>query len=161
MAIWRPSVLAGHVAGSLIQALLAMTVVTGVAVLIGFRPPADLMQWLAAIGILALFVLAITWLSVMLGLLAKTPETASNTPMPLMLLPFLGSGFVPTASMPAGLRWFAEYQPFTPVINAVRALLLARPAGDNVIAAVAWSAGIGLASYLWARRLYNRDPVPA
>jgi ABC-2 type transport system permease protein len=161
MAIWRPSVLAGHVAGSLIQALLAMTVVTGVAVLIGFRPSADLPQWLAAIGILALFVLAITWLSVALGLLAKTPETASNTPMPLMLLPFLGSGFVPTASMPAGLRWFAEYQPFTPVINAVRALLLARPAGDNVIAAVAWSAGIGLASYLWAKMLYKRDPVPA
>jgi ABC-2 type transport system permease protein len=108
-----------------------------------------------------LFVLAITWLSVALGLVARKPETASNTPMPLMLLPFLGSGFVPTASMPAGLRWFAEYQPFTPVINAVRDLLLARPAGDDVIVAVGWSAGIGLASYLWARRLYNRDPATA
>ena len=161
MAIWRASVLAGHVAGSLIQAVLAMTAVTGVAVAIGFRPSADLQQWLAAIGVLALFVLAITWLSVALGLVARKPETASNTPMPLMLLPFLGSGFVPTASMPAGLRWFAEYQPFTPVINSVRALLLARPAGDNVILAIAWSAGIGLASYLWARRLYNRDPTPA
>jgi hypothetical protein len=108
-----------------------------------------------------LALLAITWLSVALGLAARKPETASNTPMPLMLLPFLGSGFVPTASMPAGLRWFAEYQPFTPVINAVRDLLLARPAGDDVIVAVGWSAGIGLASYLWARRLYNRDPETA
>jgi ABC-2 type transport system permease protein len=161
MAISRASVLTGHVAGSLIQALLAMAVVTGAAVLIGFRPSADLPQWLAAIGVAALFVLAITWLSVGLGLAAKKPETASNTPMPLMLLPFLGSGFVPTASMPAALRWFAEYQPFTPVINAIRDLLLARPAGDNVMLAVGWSAGIGLVSYLWARRLYNRDPTPA
>jgi ABC-2 type transport system permease protein len=68
---------------------------------------------------------------------------------------------VPTASMPTGLRWFAEHQPFTPVINAVRDLLLARPAGDNVIVAIGWSVGIGLVGYLWARRLYNRDPVPA
>ncbi len=96
------------------------------------------------------------WLSTALGLAAKTVETASNTPMVLTFLPFLGSGFVPTATMPAGLRQFAEYQPFTPVTEAVRGLLNGTGAGMHALAAIAWSVGIALASYLWARRLYNR-----
>ena len=99
---------------------------------------------------------ALTWLSVALGLVSKSVETASNPPMFLMLLPFLGSGFVPTASMPAGLRWFAEYQPFTPVIETLRGLLLGTPIGDSAIISVAWCAGISLLSYVWARKLFNR-----
>jgi len=109
MAISRASVLTGHVIGSMVQTMLGVAVVIGVALGIGFRPTAGLVEWLAAIGLLALTTFALTWLTVALGLVSKSVETASNTPMVLTLLPFLGSGFVPTDSMPAGLRWFAEY----------------------------------------------------
>jgi ABC-2 type transport system permease protein len=104
--------------------------------------------------------LAVTWLSVACGLASKSVETASNLPMPLMLLPFLGSGFVPTDSMSSGLRWFADYQPFTPVIETLRGLLLGTAIGTSAILAVAWCAVITLASYLWARAAFNRDPAP-
>jgi ABC-2 type transport system permease protein len=104
----------------------------------------------------ALFAFALIWLAVALGLAAKSVETASNTPMILILLPFLGSGFVSTATMPSGLRQFAEYQPFTPVADTVRGLLTTAAVGDHAVAAIAWSIGIAAASYLWATRLYNR-----
>ncbi|MFB9833796.1 ABC transporter permease [Actinoallomurus acaciae] len=158
MAISRASVLTGHVVGSVIQNLLSMALVVAVALAIGFRPTADLVEWLAAVGLLTLLVLALTWLSVGLGLFSKTPESASNAPMPLMLLPFLGSGFVPTDSMPAGLRWFAEYQPFTPVIDTLRGLLMGGPIGDSGVIAIAWCVGIATAGYLWSKRLFDRDP---
>lgn len=109
--------------------------------------------------VLALVTLALTWLSVALGLVSKTVESASNLPMPLVFLPFLGSGFVPTASMPVGLRWFSTYQPFTPVIETVRGLLLSTAIGYSAVIAVAWCAGITLVGYLWAKKLHNRDPV--
>jgi ABC-2 type transport system permease protein len=110
--------------------------------------------------LLALTALALTWLTVALGLAAKSVETASNTPMFLLLLPFLGSGFVLVSSLPAGLRWFAEYQPFTPVTTAVRQLLLGGAVGDNAVIAIAWSAGVTVGAYLWARRAYNTRPLP-
>lgn len=157
MAIARVSVLTGHVVGSMIQALTGVAVVVGVAFLAGFRSAASAAEWVAAIGVLAMISLALTWLCVALGLATRSVETASNLPMPLLLLPFLGSGFVPTASMPAGLRAFAEHQPFTPVIETLRGLLLARPVGSNAAIAAAWCAAITLASYLWARTLYNRE----
>jgi ABC-2 type transport system permease protein len=159
MAIFRPSVLTGHVLGSMIQTMLSLAVVTGVALLIGFRPNASPVEWAAAIGVLAGITFAVTWLCVAFGLVTKTVEAASNLPTPLVFLPFLGSGFVPTESMPTGLRWFAEYQPFTPVIETVRGLLLGTAIGNSAVIAVAWCAGITLVSYLWARRLYNRDPI--
>lgn len=159
MAIARAAVLTGHVVGSMIQTLLATAVVIGVALLIGFRPSTGPLAWLAAIGVLALITFALTWLSVALGLVAKSVETASNLPMPLTLLPFLGSGFVPTESMPRGLRWFAEYQPFTPIIETLRGLLLGTPIGNSAVLAVAWCSGITLVSYLWARALFDRDPA--
>jgi ABC-2 type transport system permease protein len=158
MAISRASILTGHVVGSVLQTLFGMAIVIGVALLIGFRPTAGPVEWLAAAGLLTLFVLALTWLSVALGLVSKTVESASNAPMPLTLLPFLGSGFVPTDSMPDGLRWFADYQPFTPVIETLRGLLLGTPIGDSAILAIAWCTGITLAGYLWARKLFDRDP---
>jgi ABC-2 type transport system permease protein len=102
---------------------------------------------------------ALIWLSAALGLVSKSVETASNLPMFLLLLPFLGSGFVPTDSMPAGVRWFAEYQPFTPITETLRGLLLGTPIGNNAIIAVAWCACIALFGYLWARKLFSRDPV--
>jgi ABC-2 type transport system permease protein len=160
MSIARAAVLTGHVLGSMIQSMLGVGVIIGLAFRIGFRSAASPLAWLAAIGLLALTALALTWLTVALGLVAKSVETASNTPMFLMLLPFLGSGFVPTSSLPAGLRLFAEYQPFTPVTTAVRRLLLGGAAGDNPVIAIAWCAGVALGAYLWARHVYNTRPLP-
>ena len=160
MAIARVSVLTGHVFGALIQTLGAFVVVLGAAMLVGFRPNAGVVDWLALLGLLVLVTLAVIWLAVALGLVTKSVETASNLPMPLMLLPFLGSGFVPTETLPAAMRWFAEYQPFTPITETVRGLLLGTPIGSSAVQALAWSVGGGLLSYLWAKRLYNRDPTP-
>ena len=159
MAISRTSVLTGHVLGSMIQSMLGIAVVVGVALLIGFRPTAGPLAWIAVIGVLAMITYALTWLSVAFGLVSKSVETASNLPMFLMLLPFFGSGFVPTQSMPTGLRWFAEYQPFTPVTETLRGLLTGTPIGDNAAIAIAWCAGIALLAYLWASRLFNRQPA--
>jgi ABC-2 type transport system permease protein len=160
MAIARVSVLTGHVVGSLIQTMIAMAVVIGVALLLGFGPTAGPLEWLVLIGLLAMLTFALIWLAVALGLVTKSVEAASNLPMPLFLLPFLGSGFVPTDSMPTGMRWFAEYQPFTPIMETLRGLLMGTAIGDSGILAVAWCAVIGLGGYLWAKRLFNRDPTP-
>lgn len=159
MAIARASVLTAHVLGSVLQGLLGVIVVTGIALALGFRPAGNPAACLAALGIILLFAFALAWLSVALGLAARSVETASNTPMFLTLLPFLSSGFVTTASMPSGLRQFAEYQPFTPVTDALRGLLTGSGrVGGDVLQTVAWSIGIALVSYLWARRLYERQP---
>jgi ABC-2 type transport system permease protein len=160
MSIARASVLAGHVLGSVIQALLGVTVVTAIALALGFRPTADPLDWLAGLAILILFANALAWLATALGLAANSVETASNTPMFLTLLPFLSSGFVLIASLPIGLRQFAQYQPFTPVTDSLRGLLFGGASlANDILPAIAWSVGITLASYLWARRLYNRRPV--
>ena len=156
MRIWRPSVLTGHVVASVLLQVLGMAVVVGVALAIGFRPNGDPVEWLAAIGLLVFFAFAISWLSVALGLTSPTPEAAGNAPMPLMFLPFLGSGFVPTDSMPTVLRWFAEFQPFTPIMQTLRGLLLGTAIGNNAVIAVAWCAGIGALSYLWAKNSFNK-----
>ena len=124
MAIARASVLTGHVIGTVIQTMLALGIVLVVATLIGFRPTTGPVEWLAALGLLALTAIAISWLSVGLGLAADSVETASNTPMFLMLLPFLSSAFVPIETLPGPLAWFAEHQPFTPIIETLRGLLV-------------------------------------
>ena len=156
MAIARGAVLTGHVVGSLIQTLISLAIVLAVALAIGYRSTASPLAWVAAAGMLLLFASALICLSAALGLAAKSVETASNTPLFLTLLPLLSSGFVPTATMPDGLRQFAEYQPFTPVTQTVRGLLTGTPVSSHAIAAVAWSLGIAIGSYLWAMRLYNR-----
>ena len=158
MSIGRGAVLGGHVLASLIQTLASTAIVLGVAVALGFRPTAEPLSWLAAIGLLALFAFALIWLAAALGLAASSVETASNTPMFLTMLPFLGSSFVPVSTMPFGLRQFAEYQPFTPVTETLRGLLTGTHVGSNPIAAIAWSLGIAGLSYLWALRLYRRQP---
>jgi ABC-2 type transport system permease protein len=157
MHIARVSVLAGHVLGSVIQAMLSLAIVIGVALLVGFRPAAGLGAWLAAAGFLVVATFALVWLSVALGQVSKSVETASTLPMPLVLLPFLSSGFVPTGSMPAGLRWFAEYQPFTPIIETLRGLMTDKPIGSNAWIAFAWCAVIALGGYLWSKRLFHRE----
>jgi ABC-2 type transport system permease protein len=156
MDIARVSVLTGHVIGSVIQTMLAIVIVMVVAVLIGFRSTTGPVEWVLATGLLALAAFAISWLSVALGMASGSVETASNLPMFLVLLPFLSSGFVPTDSMPDGLSWFAEHQPFTPLIETVRGLLLGTPIGDSGVVAIGWCIGISVVGYLWARRLYDR-----
>jgi ABC-2 type transport system permease protein len=159
MPIARASVLTGHVLRSVIQAVLAVVVVLAVELALGFRPDASVVEWVAVAGLVVLVAFALTWLCVALGLVSKSVETASNTPMFLLLLPFLGSGFVPTDSMPAGLRWFAEHQPFTPITETLRGLLSGTPIGTDGIVSVAWCVVIALGSYLWARRQLARRPV--
>ncbi|SOD70333.1 ABC-2 type transport system permease protein [Jatrophihabitans sp. GAS493] len=159
MHIARVSVLAGHVLGSVIQTAISLTIVIGVALLVGFRPVAGLGGWLATAGFLLAVTLALVWLAVALGQVSKSVETASNLPMPLVLLPFLSSGFVPTDSMPAGLRWLAECQPFTPIIETLRGLLMATAIGDSGWIALGWIAVIGAGGYLWSKRLFNREPI--
>lgn len=159
MAISRTAVLAGHVLGNAIQGLIAVALVLGVAVLIGFRPSTGPLEWLAAVALIALICYAISWLGVAMGIQAKSVETASNLPLVLTLLPLLGSGFVPTDSMPAGLRWFAEYQPFTPFIETVRGLLLGTPLGWEPVLAVGWSVLIVIVGYVWSRAGYERKSV--
>jgi ABC-2 type transport system permease protein len=157
MHIARVSVLTGHVLGSMIQAAISLAIVIGVAVLVGFRPTAGPGGWLATAAFLMAVTFALVWLSVALGQVSKSVETASNLPMPLVLLPFLSSGFVPTDSMPAGLRWFAEYQPFTPIIETLRGLLMGTPIGNDAWIALGWCAVIALGGYLWSKRLFNRE----
>lgn len=159
MPVSRASFLSGHILANVAQTMLAVAIVVAVAVAIGFRPTTGPVEWIAAAGLLALAALALTWISVALGLVSKSVETASNLPMPLMLLPFFGSGFVPTASMPDPLRWFADNQPFTPIIETLRQLLLGGEVGDRGLIAVAWCVAITVAGYLWARKLYDRDPA--
>jgi ABC-2 type transport system permease protein len=157
MAIARVSVLTGHVLGSLVQTVLSIAAVTGVALLIGFRPTADLGDWLALTGVLVMMAFAFIWLAVAFGLASKSIESASNIGTPLLLLPFLGSGFVPTDSMPTGLRWFADYQPFTPLIETIRGLLMGTPIGNSAVIAVGWCVVITLGGYLWSKKLFNRE----
>jgi ABC-2 type transport system permease protein len=158
MAIYRPSVLAGHVIGSTTQTLIGLALLIGVGLLVGFRPAAGPLEWLAIAGLLVAITVAITWLSVALGLSAKTVEGASNLPMPLILLPFLGSGFVPTESMPTAVQWFSENQPFTPMMETLRGLMFGTPIGSDAWLAAGWCVVIAVVGYVWARRLYNRDP---
>jgi ABC-2 type transport system permease protein len=158
MAIARGAVLGGHVLGSVVQTWIATVLVVIVAVAVGFRPTTGPISWLAAAGLLTLAALAINWLSAAFGLVTDSVETASNLPQILILLLFLSSSFVPTESLPDPLRWFAETQPFTPIIETLRGLLLGTPIGDSGAIAVAWCIGISVAGYAWARRLYERVP---
>jgi ABC-2 type transport system permease protein len=159
MDISRSAVLAGHVLGNTLQLFLATVVTLVLAVVIGFRATAGVGGWLGALGFILLVTYALTWLCVAMGMQARSVESASNLPMPLTLLPFLASGFVPTDSMPAGLRWFAEYQPFTPFIETLRAFLLGTPMGMNGWISLAWCAAIGLGGWAWARSLYERKSL--
>ena len=161
MSIPRSAVLAGHVVNGLLQTMLSILLVLGVAVLTGFRPTTSPLEIAGAIGMVAIASFAFTWLAVPLGLVSNSVETASNLPLPLVLLPFFGSGFVPPESMPWPISWFAEYQPFTPMIETVRGLLLGTPIGWSAVIALGWCAIIAIGGFLWSMRLYNRDPIPS
>lgn len=159
MSISRASVLTGRVAGSLIRTLISVVLVIGVALLIGFRPTAGPAQWLAAFGFITLLTLALTWLAIAFGMSAKSVAGANSSTLLLQFGPFISSGFVPPDTMPAGVRWFAENQPFTSMIETLRGLLLGTPLGNSAYIATGWCVAIALVGYLWARAAYNRDPI--
>lgn len=154
MPIAKASVLTGHVLAAMVQTAIATVVVLVIAVLLGYRPSAGAADWLGALGVLALLAIALTWLCVALGLAAGSVETASNSPMFLVLLPFVSSAFVPTDSMPTGVAWFAENQPFTPVIDTLRDFLAGKDPGADLWWAIGWCVVITALSYTWARRLF-------
>ncbi|MFD6427100.1 ABC transporter permease [Streptomyces sp. NPDC060198] len=159
MAIHRGSVLIGHVLGSVLQCVMSVVLVAAVAVAIGFRSTdATVLEWLAAVGLLTLVSLALTWIAVGMGLSSPNVEAASNNAMPLMILPLLSSAFVPLDTMPGWFQPVAEYQPFTPAIETLRGLLLGTEIGNNGLIAVAWCLGLTLLGYFWSTSLYNRDP---
>ena len=159
MAISRTAVLTGHVLGTVLQGLLAVVLIVGVALLLGFRPTAGVLGWLGAIGTLVIVSLAVAQLAVAMGIASRTVETASNLPMIILILPLLGSGFVPTGSMPAWLQGFAEWQPFTPFIETVRGLLFGTELGIYPWLTIGWSVVIWVVGYVWARYLYERRSV--
>ncbi|WP_217246269.1 ABC transporter permease [Streptomyces sp. AC602_WCS936] len=159
MAIHRGSVLVGHVIGSVVQSILSVVLVGAVGVAIGFRSAdATALEWLAALGLLVLFTLALTWIAVGMGLVSPNAEAASNNAMPLIFLPLISSAFVPIDSMPGWFQPIAEYQPFTPAIETLRGLLLGTEIGHNGWLALAWSLALTALGYFWATAKFNNDP---
>jgi ABC-2 type transport system permease protein len=142
-----------------IRTLISVGLLLGVALLMGFRPVVDPAAWLAALGVIVLFTVAVTWMGVAFGLVGKTPAGANSLSLIFFLLAFTSSAFVRPETMSTGVRWFAVYQPCTPVIETVRGLLLGTPIGNSLVLAVAWSVVLSLVGYLWARAVYNHNSV--
>jgi ABC-2 type transport system permease protein len=156
MDVSRAAVLTGHVVASVLTNLVAIVALVGVAFLLGFSPAASFLDWLGVAGIVVLLGFAAGWLTVALGLAAKSPETAGLASVPLVMLPFFSSAIVPAEKMGPGLRQFAEYQPFTPIIETMRGLLNGAPAAGTAIAALAWCVGIAVVGYLWASSTFKK-----
>ena len=156
MPISRSAPLTGHVLAAMVQTVLGVVVVLAVALVLGYRGGSSVAGWFGAAGMILLMGLTVTWLCVALGLASGSVEAASNAPMPLILLPFLSSAFVPTDSMPAGLAWFAEHQPFTPIIDTLRACLDGRDPGADAWWAIGWCVLITVLCFWWAGRLFGQ-----
>jgi ABC-2 type transport system permease protein len=156
MPIARTGVLWAHVLTSLVANAVSLAVVVGVALLLGFRSDAGVLAWLVVAGVLVLFTLALTWLAVIPGLTATSVEGASAFSYPLIFLPFLSSAFVPTGTMPGPVRWFAENQPVTAIVDTIRDTLAGRPVGGSTGVALAWCVGILVVAYVLATVTYRR-----
>lgn len=156
MPVARSAPLTSHVLAAMVQTVVGVAAVLATAVLLGYRSDAGAAGWAGAVGIVLLMGWAVTWLCVAIGLASGSVEAASNAPMPLILLPFLSSGFVPTDTMPAGLAWVAEHQPFTPIIDTLRACLEGRAPGADAWWAVAWCVAISAVCFWWASRVFGR-----
>jgi ABC-2 type transport system permease protein len=156
MPIGRSSMLWSHVLTSLVSNMLTVIIIFLVALIMGFRSSAGILNWLAAAGILLLFTLALTWIAVIPGLTAKSMEGASAFSYPLIFLPMLSSAFVPTETMPKVVRVFAENQPVTSIVESVRSLLNSEPVGNDIWIALAWCVGITVVAYLFAMKAYRR-----
>jgi ABC-2 type transport system permease protein len=156
MPIARSAVLWGHVLTSVVANLVSLVLVVLVALAMGFRSGAGPLAWLAVTGILVLFTLALTWLAVIPGLTAKSVDGVSGFSYPLIFLPFVSSAFVPTGGMPGPVRWFAQHQPVTSIVDTIRALYAQQPVGTDGWLAVAWCAGLLLVAYALAMSTYHR-----
>ncbi len=156
LPIARSAVLWSHVVTSLVANLISVLIVVLVAVLIGFRSGAGVLDWLAVTGILTLFTLALTWVAVIPGLSAKSAEGAGAFAYPLIFLPFISAAFVPTHTMPGPVRAFAEHQPVTSIVNAIRDLFRQHPVGSDIWIALAWCVGVLIVAYLFAMVTYRR-----
>ncbi|HEY0531005.1 MAG TPA: ABC transporter permease [Actinoplanes sp.] len=156
MDVSRGAVLTGQVIASMVNNVIAVAAIVGTAYALGFRPSAGLLDWLGVAGLVLLLGFAIGWFTVALGLFAKSPETAGLGVVPLIMLPFFSSAIVPADKMGAGVKQFAEYQPFTPIIETFRGLLAGAPHTGDVIAALAWCAGIAIVGYLWATATFTK-----
>ena len=156
MPIARSAMLWGHVITSVVANFVSLVLVVLVALVMGFRSSAGVLGWLAVLGILLLFTLALTWLAVIPGLTAKSVDGASAFAYPLIFLPFISSAFVPTEGMPGPVQWFAEHQPVTSIVNTIRNLFAGDPVGGEGLLAVAWCVGLLAAAYLLAMRTYRR-----
>ncbi|MDR2525139.1 MAG: ABC transporter permease [Oscillospiraceae bacterium] len=156
MSIAKAAILWSNVLTTLVSGAISVIVIVLVALVMGFRSSAGLLAWLAAAGLLLLFTLALSWLAIIPGLTAKSVEGSYTFSYPLMFLPFLSSAFVPTATMPAALRMFAEHQPVTSIVEAVRGLLNGQPAEREIWIALAWCVGLAVTAYALARRIYKR-----
>ena len=156
MSIARSAPLTGHVLAAMAQTVFGVLVVLAIALALGYRSDASMAGWAGAAGMLLLMGWAVTWLCVAIGLASGSVEAASNAPMPLILLPFLSSAFVPTDSMPTGLAWIAEHQPFTPIIETLRACLEGRDPGSDAWWAIGWCVLITVLCFQWAGRLFGR-----
>ncbi|WP_430333292.1 ABC transporter permease [Rhodococcus sp. ACT016] len=156
LPIARSAVVNGHVLASVVRNLVTTAVVVAVALLMGFRPTADPLRWLAAIALVALFVLALSYVSTALGLLAANPEAAGGFTFAILFLPYVSSAFVPTDTMPTWLHWFAANQPVTPIIETVRGLLTGTPIGDSAWLAVGWCVAFTVVGFAAATTLYRR-----
>ncbi|WP_139417560.1 ABC transporter permease [Agromyces laixinhei] len=156
MPLRSGAVTTGHVVASLARNLVATAVVIAVAFLVGFRPTANPLEWLAVFALVALYILAITYLFAAIGLAASSPEAASGYGFILLFLPYLSSAFVPVATMPEWLQWIAENQPITPVIETIRGLLMGTPIDDSAWWALGWCVGIIVVSVVWGGWLFRR-----
>src|SRR5215469_9259996 len=156
MPIAPSTILWGHVLTSLVSNAISVVVIILVALIMGFRSSAGILPWLAVVGILALFTLALTWVAVIPGLTAKSIDGASAFAYPLVFLPFISSAFVPTRSMPLVVRVFAENQPVTAIVDTIRALLSGQPVSQEIWVALAWCVGILLVAYIFAMRAYHK-----
>ncbi len=156
MPIARSTVLWGHVLTSLISNGISVVVIILVALLMGFRSSAGILEWLMVFGILGVFTLALTWIAVIAGLAAKTPDGAGAFSYPIIFLPFISSAFVPTDTMPSAVRVFAENQPVTPIVEAIRNLLANQPVGNDIWVALAWCIAIIVIAYFFAMRIYKK-----
>ncbi|WP_425955858.1 ABC transporter permease [Xylanimonas sp. McL0601] len=156
MPIARSAVLWSHVLTSMVSNLVTVVIIIGVAFAMGFRPVASFAGWLGFTGLMALFTLTLTWLAVIPGLTASTVEGASAFSYPLIFLPFLSSAFVPTETMPGPVKWFAENQPVTSIVESMRSLIEGQPVGNDIWVALAWMLGIGAVAYFFAVRIYNK-----
>lgn len=156
MPIAKSTVLWGHVMTSMVSNSISVVVILIVALIMGFRSSAGILAWLGVAGILGMFTIALTWVAVVAGLSAKSVDGASAFSYPIIFLPFISSAFVPTDTMPKAVRIFAENQPVTAIVDAIRNLLSNQPIGDNIYIAIVWCLAITLIAFGFAMRIYKK-----